>query len=362
MRELNAQDLADISRGSAVLASGGGGDPYLGSLAALQALEEFGAPTLIEASELSDDATVTCSALFGAPLPFVEKLTLGVELEAAYRALTGRLGRPIDALMPIEAGGVNMMIPMLMGARLGLPVVDADLMGRAFPELTLVTLTLYDISVCPTALADEHGNTVIVDAVDNHWADRLCRAAAIQFGATAGECTAPISAAQVRRAAVHGSVTHAQRIGRAIREAHETKDDPIERLLTATRGHRLFSGKIVDVQRRTEQSSTFGEVVIEGFGDTAGSRVTVQFRNENLVARLDTGELLAMVPDIITIIDAETGQAITTERLQYGFRVMVLGIAIDDKWRSPRGIEVAGPRHFGYDLDYVPVEDLMKVL
>ena len=41
--------------------------------------------------------------------------------------------------MPIEAGGVNSLLPLALAARLGLPVIDADGMGRAFPELQMVT-------------------------------------------------------------------------------------------------------------------------------------------------------------------------------------------------------------------------------
>jgi len=85
--------------------------------------------------------------------------------------------------------------------------------------------------------------------------------------------------------------------------------------------------------------------------------MTVSFQNENLVAWLD-GEVVAAVPDLITIIDAETGDAITTERLRYGFRVIVLGIPCDEKWRTPAGVELGGPRHFGYDFDFVPLEQL----
>jgi uncharacterized protein len=358
VRTLGQQELRDISRGSAILASGGGGDPYLGTLAALSAHERYGPPVLIEPSEVPDEEMVACPAVSGAPMPFIEKLTLGPELDTAYEALTRRIGRPLHALMPIEAGGVNMMIPFLMGARLGLPIVDADCMGRAFPEAPLVTLTLYDINMCPIAIADEHGNSVVVEAIDNHWADPLCRAAYVEFGATAACCEAAITGAQLRQAAVQGSISQACEIGAAIREAGERKEDPVAGLLEATAGYELFRGKIVDVERRTERGWTLGTVVVEGFDRTANSRLTLQFRNENLLARLDSGEVLASVPDIITVIDADTGQAITTERLRYGFRVVIFAMPVDEKWRTPRGVELSGPRHFDIDLDFVPVEEL----
>ncbi len=358
MRELDEQTLRDISRGSAVLGTGGGGDPYLGTLAALKALEELGPPKLISVDELDDDDLVACPVMIGAPVPVIEKLSFGQEMATAYEALTKELGRPLTALMPIEAGGVNGMLSLALSARVGLPVVDADGMGRAFPRMDLVTFTLHGIGATPTALADENGNTVVINAVDSAWAEKLARPASIEFGAIAPLLGWPVTGAQVRQAAVQGTLSLGERIGRALREASEAKVDPIAGLLEATGGFELFRGKIVDVDRRTERGWTFGEAVVEGFGDQAGTRVSVSFQNENLMVQRDDGEYLAMVPDLVTLIDADTGHAITTDRLRYGFRVIVLGIPCDAQWRTPAGIDLAGPRAFHYDTDYVAIEEL----
>ena len=43
------------------------------------------------------------------------------------------------AVMSCEIGGGNGLEPLAIGARMGLPVVDADFMGRAFPELQVST-------------------------------------------------------------------------------------------------------------------------------------------------------------------------------------------------------------------------------
>ncbi len=360
MRELSRLDIEDIARGSAVLASGGGGDPYLGTLATLNEFDTGSAPTLLDPGELSDDALVVSPALCGAPLPFIEKLTAGRELETAYRGMISALGRPVDAFVAIECGGVNALAPILLSCRLGIPVVDADWMGRAYPTLDLVTLTLHDLPVAPTTVADEHGNCVLINGSTNHWTERLCRVATVEYGSVAAQCTAPVTGAQLRAAAILGSVSRAQTIGVALREAARDKKDPIPELLRVSGGVELYRGKIADVVHRNVNGSTFGEVVIEPFGVATGGRLTIRFRNENLVAELSNGEVIATVPDIITVIDAETGQAITTERLRYGFRVVVVGVPIDAKWRSPEGVELGGPRHFGYDIDYRPVEELVR--
>jgi DUF917 family protein len=98
-------------------------------------------------------------------------------------------------------------------------------------------------------------------------------------------------------------------------------------------------------------------VLIEGLGDDAGRLIRLELQNENLVA-LERGKVLASVPDLITVLDSETAEAIGTERIRYGMRVTVIAFACDPVWRSERGLAVAGPRQFGYDFDYVPIEEL----
>lgn len=79
----------------------------------------------------------------------------------------------------------------------------------------------------------------------------------------------------------------------------------------------------------------------------------VTFQNENLMAYVGD-EPIACVPDLITIVEQDTCRAITTERLRFGSRVSVLAMPCDDKWLTPAGLVLAGPRHFGYDVDYLP--------
>jgi DUF917 family protein len=80
-------------------------------------------------------------------------------------------------------------------------------------------------------------------------------------------------------------------------------------------------------------------------------------QNENLVA-LERGRVLACVPDLITVLDTETADAIPTERIRYGQRVTVIAFPCDPVWRTEKGIAATGPRAFGYDFDYLPVEGL----
>jgi uncharacterized protein len=255
---------------------------------------------------------------------------------------------------------MNSVVPFALAARLGLPVLDLDGMGRAFPQLQLTTLTMYGHKAAPVAVADEHGNVVIVDSIDNFWAERLARPAAIEFGAIAGGVGFPITVGDLKEAAVLDTVTLAETIGRAIREARQNHRDPIKAVTDTTNGFRVFSGRIVDVSRRIERGWAMGETTIMGGDEYAGRRMTIHFQNEHLVA-LEDGEAIVTVPDLIAILDSERGDPITTEDLRYGFRVTVIGMPCDQKWRTPAGLALAGPDHWGYDVPFIPVEQRFGV-
>jgi len=356
LRLLQAQEIEDIAAGSAVLGTGGGGDPYLGKLAALQAIKKYGPLQLVEIDELNDDDLSVCPFGIGSPVPFLERITLDKELAVAYKAMQRWMGRRVTAILSVEIGGMNSVIPFAVAAEMGLPVIDGDGMGRAYPEAQLVTFTLYGHSAAPMAVADARGNAVVVNSIDNFWAERLGRPAAIEFGAIAGGFGYPITVGDLKECAVLGSVTYAEHIGTAIRQAQKEHTDPIDAVTKVTNGFRLFDGRIIDVKRKTERGWALGETVIEGLDGYGGRQVIVRFQNEHLVV-IENDEIIVSVPDLIAILDTERGDPITTEHLRYGFRVSVLGIPCDEKWRTQAGIELGGPRHFGYDIDFVPVEE-----
>ena len=104
----------------------------------------------------------------------------------------------------------------------------------------------------------------------------------------------------------------------------------------ATNGYLIWRGKVGDVQRRTETGFARGEAVIAGVDEFDGQSLRIAFQNEFLVAQTDN-DVLATTPDLITILDDETGEPITTEGLRYGFRVSVLSMAGDPRWRTPAG-------------------------
>jgi DUF917 family protein len=100
-----------------------------------------------------------------------------------------------------------------------------------------------------------------------------------------------------------------------------------------------------------------GSITIEGLGDDRGEQLLIEFQNEYLVA-LRGEEVLAIVPDLICIADAETGDPITTEVIRYGLRVAVLGMPAPLKLKTDEALAVIGPRAFGYSQPFTPLPGL----
>ncbi|MBU5342725.1 DUF917 domain-containing protein [Caldifermentibacillus hisashii] len=359
MRKIGKQEIEDIAVGAALLGTGGGGDPYIGKLMALQAIEEFGPVTVLEPDEVPDDALVVPSSMMGAPTVMLEKLPSGEEAIEAFQKLEEYLGEKVYATFPIEAGGLNSMLPFALAARLRLPVVDADGMGRAFPELQMVTFYLDGISATPAVIADEKGNTALLSTIDNVWTERIARAATIQMGGSVMNAMYSMRGKNLKESGIPNILQLEEEIGKTIRLAKANNVNAIQEVLKTVGGFELFLGKVVDIDRKTESGFARGVATFEGMNDYKDETLQLRFQNEHLIAQTEK-QLLCVTPDLIAVLDAETGLPITTEGIRYGARCVVIGIPCHPKWRTEKGIETVGPRYFGYDLDYVPVEELVK--
>jgi DUF917 family protein len=356
MRTIGIKEIEDIALGATLLGSGGGGDPYIGKLMAIGAMKECGPVTLLDPEEVPDDAFVVPIAMMGAPTVLAEKGVGKDEYKILHDMIAAHFGRKIFAFMPMEAGGVNSMLPFAAAARLGLPLVDVDGMGRAFPELQMLSFTMAGISATPMALTDEKGNCLLFkESVSNKWTEDIARAITMTCGGCLSISVYCMDGAVMKKYGIKNIVTRSERLGQAIRAVKQGPGNPEENFLALSQGYKLFRGKISDVQRETRGGFNFGKVLLEGIGEDKGKNASVEFQNENLVAAVE-GEILATTPDLICLVDTETFIPIPTDALKYGKRLLAVGLKCFEGWRSPEGIAIVGPRYFGYDTDYIPVE------
>jgi DUF917 family protein len=349
-------DLLPLSIGAAVLGTGGGGNPYIGMLRTRELIRRGASIRVVPLDGLPDDALVGRVGGIGAPVVGVEKISEGGETYRAMCAVEQAVGQKMSALIAAEIGGANAMAPMIAAAQAGLPVVDGDGMGRAFPEVQMTTFSIYGGRSSLTALADDKGNVVVIkDVADKFWLERLARGLTVSMGGTAGAASAPLPMEFVRRTAVPGTVTQALEIGRTVLDARAKRQNVVERLVESTGGRLFFNGKIGDVRRELRGGFVRGHAQLAGLGQWTGSEARIAIQNEYLVLWID-GAPVIMVPDLIMILELDTGAPITTETLRFGQRVAVIGLPAHDLMKTPEALEIVGPRAFGYpDLTFLPM-------
>lgn len=361
--KINLEDLDRIVFGTAILASGGGGDPYIGKLFLRQAIEKYGPAQLIDPSRVNDRWLVVSVGAVGAATVFQERFPNIDAMICAVAAIEKAVGHKVDALVPAEAGGMNALLPIALGLRLNLPVIDADGMGRAFPEGQMMTFGIYGGRASPIAVVDDNFNLVVVDSDDNLRSEQLTRATAAEMGSGAMSAIYPMKGKLFKSVCIRNTISLAKEIGDVAFAAKDEKRNPNNAMIEffarrpkdPRRAATLFTGKISDVHHDPSGAFLRGAVKLESHD--GNEHCTVEFRNENLIVRIND-KTVALVPDIITLLEQDTGEPITTENLRYGQRVTVFGIEAPPLLRSPKALEVVGPRAFGYDYDYKPLGTL----
>lgn len=352
IRPLSRDELEPLAVGAWILGAGGGGDPYHALLNLRRLYDEGVSVSLVDPLALTDDAHVAVVSTMGAPLVGEERLTDPEIAALAVRQMEEHLGRPFDAVMSLEIGGSNAFQPLMVAAVTGLPVIDADTMGRAYPEAQHSSFAIGELRPWPLTLADVRDNAVVVSRVASwRWMERISRKVCTEMGSIAATCKAPRTGAEVKEWGVLHTVSAAIRLGRVVLDARRRKEDPVAAVVEHAGGLHVFSGKVVDVERRTTEGFLRGTARIEGLGDHRGSTFRVDFQNEFTVAWIDD-RVRVTVPDIVCLVDVVTGEAIGTEAIRYGQRVKVVVLPAPEVQTTPKGLEHVGPRAFGYDVDF----------
>jgi DUF917 family protein len=342
MRTLQEDEIEPLATGAWILGAGGGGSPFDGFLNLRKLYQGGTRIDLMDPEELADDDLVAVVSTMGAPLVGQERLADPELSVKPVKALEEYLGRRFRAVMPVEIGGGNGLEPFLV----------ADAMGRAFPEAQMTSFSIHELTMFPLALGDIRDNAIIVSrAASWTWMERISRAVCTVLGSTAPTAKAPRTGREVKDCAILHSVTKAIRIGRTVQEARARHGDPVAAVLEAEGGRLLFTGKLSDINRRTTEGFLRGDAALEGLDGDAGHRFRVAFQNEYLMGWHDD-EAVVMVPDIICLMDSESGEAVGTETLRYGQRIAVVALPAPDILSTPKGLTLVGPRAFGYDIDY----------
>ncbi|EOD49099.1 putative hydantoinase protein [Neofusicoccum parvum UCRNP2] len=382
---ISETDLAWISTGCYILGTGGGGSPYSSMLRLRSMLRAGAVVKVVSPDDLKDDDRVGCGGGAGSPTVGIEKLA-GDEMMEAQDELYSLVKDKATHMIALEIGGGNGLQGMILGAstNMNIPTVDGDWMGRAYPtkwQTTPVVFAERNTIFCPSTMCDGNGNVVFMTkATSDETVERVFRAGLSELGSHVGCAEGPVTGAETKRWAVEHTISLSWRIGRAVHKARHSNriDNVAESIVEEVGGSGsakvLFKGKIIGVERTLRNGHVYGEVIIEAadINDDGSDKkefegkVKIPFKNENIAAfkvkEDGSEETLAIVPDLISCIDAQNGEAIGTPEYRYGLLVIVLGITASERWTSTaRGVELGGPKAFGLDnLEYKPIGKFEK--
>lgn len=365
MKILEKQDLYDILYGATILGTGGGGSLDKGLQLIDKALAMGKQFRLVDFNEVPDDAWIAVPYMCGSVSPITPELEAQYaglprlsepQPYLAFKALEEYFGQELYGVISTELGGGNTAEALYVAALLGKNIIDADPAGRSVPELTHSTFYIFGTPIYPLAVANEFGDVAIFPKVANdERAETLVRALAVASKNYIGVVDHPAQAWVMRNAVIKGAISYAGRIGKAYREAVEQGLLASKHVAKNIGGFFLFKGEISRFFFETVDGFTVGETEIKGEGEYAGQTYRIWFKNENIISWRND-EVDVTVPDLICMFDDDKNAPKLNPYLHRGEKVSVIGLTSPAEWRLPKGLELLGPRHFNFDVDYVPIE------
>jgi uncharacterized protein len=370
-------DADDLIRGLTFMGTGGGGRPESGREMLYPHVDRGQALGWTDLQELPAEGWACCSFTMGSTAPrpqdfkdgqaFPEYGTRvpGSALPRAIHELENYTGKKVSVLFALELGAANTTGPLHAAVELGLLVADGEGCGRAVPEASQIIPAFYNRVMWPASICDEWGNVLIMrQATSQDVAEAIGKHISMVTKtpdpyAYCGMACYLMPIAQMKEMVVDGSISRAFALGKAIRRAREQKHDPTEAAATFTGGWVLFRGLVS--QRRWEDAFGYqtGITEITGVGEYAEHVLRIWFKNEHHISWID-GKPFVTSPDLLVVVRADTAEPITNTYLSEGDNVAVIGVKANKFLRTEVGIHVLGPRHFGFDLDYRPLEDFLK--
>ena len=372
----NHTDIADFVRGATFLGTGGGGLPEMGRKILSHQLQEGKTLGWVSPQEIEKEDYTACAFGMGSIAPrtqegIAQMKRLGLDpeqpvldrigyLKNAVEALQESSGKTIKALVPGELGGGNSASGVALAAALGLLAVDGDYAGRALPEIQQASPCLLGYPLTPMASCDSWGDSCMIrHTVSLRMTERIGKMISVAGFAGCGMAGFLLNGAQMQKAVYQGTMSECLRLGRCLREALEAGEDPALAVAKAADGWILCRGKVTKKEWEDREGYYWGYHTITGEGAYQGKEARIWFKNENHICWINS-QVACMSPDCINVIDDCTGEPYINPQIGEGQQVAVIAMRARPMHRSPAGLLELAPRAYGFDMDYVPVETLMR--
>ncbi|MBF9016591.1 MULTISPECIES: DUF917 domain-containing protein [unclassified Oceanispirochaeta] len=268
----------------------------------------------------------------------------------------------IDGLFTIEAASINVLYPLLLASIRKTPLIDGDCMARAFPEFQMTTAQSAGIQMTPLSLMTPKGDYFTFDDLDNLLFEVKSREIVSEEAGVAYFAGFKAIEETLKKCLIPGTITFLYRIGCCFLNT-KSYGELLEKMMDVSKNSQygsiveLFIGTVKDRPVRTENH--WQEMSIEGVGNYKNSRFSILVQNEYLIGLRDKN-VAAMVPDLICLIDINTLRIISQHEINRGMKVAVLSIPAPVRLKSQSMLDLIGPKCFGYNNEYIPLERLYE--
>lgn len=346
MTQLTEQDLRHLAAGAQFLACSVDADWLEEAVQRVQSQLARGAllPELVTPGALAGDVHVVSVGFVNNGLPPSDLHPVGDEFVRSVRELEAELGVTFGGVIPLAGANINVIVAAETAMQLGVPLIDADQMGRVFSLLYQSVFTLAGLPAGPLAVTGPAGESAVVRVTSPVRAERLVRALAGEFGGWAATALYPMSAASLARHGLHGTLSRNIRIGSILLSA-DAVSERYHRLVTEEGVRRIIHARVTDVTGLSRpappgQPDRPSSVFFEELG--TGRIVQLEIQNELLMLMID-GAVEAVMPDIITMVDPEGARVASFEDLWVGHRLDLFVLSAAPEWYTQEGLALAGP-------------------
>jgi len=369
--DFKKDDLDALLIGLGILGTGGGGDPGWGRKIIENDFARGRKHYFIEPENIADDAFICSGGIMGSVKTFegmsydeiVEMWENDFVLTKVIEEMEKITGKKLNYIIPFEAGGLNTPVIMTLAARLGIPVVNADGVGRAVPETQMSSFIGHGISLYPMPLVDRYGNTLVVKrAKTSTYADEIGRVVVTKGGGYCGNSHYPMTGKQLKNSCIPGCITHSIEIGKTVLLARAKGNDPVEAFVNVSDGFKLFRGEVEEMVGENKGGFYITRTRAIGTGPYRGSRLEMVIKNETMAVWVDE-RVKVVLPDKACILYSDSGEGIMSVDIKPGVDMTVVGVPahqrLRDAMRTEEGKQAFGGDRYGCsELVYTPIEEL----
>jgi len=370
---LDKNDVDALLIGLGIYGTGGGGDPEWGRKIIENDFSKGRVYEIVDPEDVEDDAFVCSGGIMGSVKALeymsydeiVESWEKEFILMKAFKEMEKIKGRKIDYIIPFEAGGLNTPVIMTLAARMGIPVINADAVGRSAPETQMTSFVGYGISLNPMPLVDHKGNTIVVmSANELTYADEIGRFVVTKGGGMGGNAHYAMSGAELKKSCIPGAISNSIRVGKLILEAQRKGIDPVDEFVEKENGLKLFEGVVTEVVGEDKGGFYLTNVTLDGTKDYTNKKAKLVIKNEVMAAWVD-GKIKSIFPDLVCMLYTESGIGVMSSDIKQGMKISLVGFPCHERLRyclkTEAGKTAFGGARYGYpELEYIPIEQLNK--